>query len=71
MDKAEVGDEASYTVTITNGRLTERAELGRGHAPTDEQVRHEITQRVRRDTWTKIKERSESATTIMWIAHPS
>lgn len=81
VDKSQVGDEASYTVTITNGRLTERAEfwlsaqvmraLGRGHAPTDEQVRHEIAQHVRRDTWTKIKERSESATTIMWIAHPS
>lgn len=48
---------ASYTVMITNGRLTERAEfwlspqvmrtLERGHAPTDEQVRHEITQHVR------------------------
>jgi hypothetical protein len=82
VNKGQVGDEASYTVTITNGRLTERAEfrlspqvmrtLARGtDTPTDEQVRHEIAQHVRRDTWAKIKEHSENATTITWIAHPS
>lgn len=82
MDKGHLGAEASYTVTITNGRLTERVEfrlssqvmraLARGApAPTDEQVRHEIAQQVRRDTWEKIKKRADSPTTIMWIAHPS
>jgi hypothetical protein len=69
VDKAQVGDEAAYTVTITNGRLTERAEfrlspqvmrtLARGaDAPTDEQVAHEIAQNIRRDKWTKIKGRA-------------
>lgn len=82
VDKGQVGEEASYTVTITNGRLTERAEfrlspqvmrtLAHGaEAPTDDQVRCEIAQQVRRDKWTKIKERAENATTIMWLAHPS
>jgi len=82
VDKGQVGDEASYTVTITNARLTERAEfrlsphvmrtLARGAAaPTDEQVRHEIAEKVRRDAWQKIKERAANPTTIMWIAHPS
>ena len=82
VDKGQVGHEVSYAATITNGRLTERAEfrlsaqvmrtLARGaETPTDEQVRHEIAQQVRRDEWTKIKERAERPTTIMWIAHPS
>jgi hypothetical protein len=82
VDKGQVGNEASYTVTISNGRLTERVEfrlspqvmsmLARGaEAPTDEQVRHEIAQNVRRDQWSKIKERAESPSSIMWIAHPS
>lgn len=82
VDKTPIGQEAAYTVTITNGRLTERAEfrlspqvmrtLARGaQAPTDDQVRHEIAEQVRHDQWTKIKERAENATTIMWLAHPS
>lgn len=82
VDKDQAGEEASYTVTITNGRLTERAEfrlspqvmrtLARGaEAPTDDQVRHEIAEQVRQDKWTKIKERAENATTIVWLAHPS
>jgi len=82
VDKGHLGAEASYTVTITNGRLIERVEfrlssqvmrtLARGaNAPTDEQVRHEIAQQVRRDTWEKITKRADSPTTIMWIAHPS
>jgi hypothetical protein len=82
VDKDQVGEEASYTVTITNGRLTERVEfrlspqvmrtLARGaDEPTDEQVRHEIAQQVRLDKWTKIKELAENATTIIWLAHPS
>lgn len=82
VDKGQAGEEASYTVTITNGRLTERAEfrlspqvmrtLARGaEAPTDDQVRHEIAEQVREDKWTKIKERAENATTIVWLAHPS
>ena len=82
VDKALKGKEASYTVTITNGRLTERAEfrlspqvmqtLARGaEMPTDDQIRHEIAEQVRQDQWTKIKERGETTTTILWIAHPS
>lgn len=82
VDKGQLGDEASYTVTITNGRLTERAEfrlspqvmrtLARGSgAPTDEQVRREIAQQVRRDKWSKIKHRAENPTTLMLLAHPS
>ncbi len=80
--KGQVGDETSYTVTITNGRLTERNEfrlspqvmrtLARGaDAPTDQQVRYEITQQVRRDKWSKIQQRAEQHTTLMWMAHPS
>jgi hypothetical protein len=80
--KGQVGGEASYTVSITNGRLTEHAEfrlspqvmrtLARGaDAPTDEQVRHEIGQAVRRDRWDKIKERAATPTQILMIAHPS
>jgi hypothetical protein len=82
VDKVQVDDEASYTVTITNGRLTERAEfrlssqvmrtLARGaEAPTDEQVRHEIAQQVSRKEWKKVKELGETPTTLMWIAHAS
>jgi hypothetical protein len=82
MDKGQAGDEASYTVTISNGRLTARAEfrlsqqvvrtLARGAgAPRDEQVRHEIAQQVRRDKWEKIKERAATPTQLLWIAHPS
>ena len=82
VDKRQDGDEWSYTVTIMNGRLTERAEfrlsaqvmrtLARGaDAPTDEQVARKIAQNVRSDKWTKIKELAESPTTLMWIAHPS
>lgn len=82
VDKGQVGEEASYTVAITNGRLTERAEsrlspqvmrrLARGaEEPTDDQVRDEIAEQVRQDRWTKIKERAENATTIVWLAHPS
>jgi hypothetical protein len=82
VDKGQAGDEASYTVTISNGRLTERAEfrlspqvvrtLARGaDAPTDEQVRHEIAEKVRRDKWERIKERADTPTTLLWIAHPS
>jgi hypothetical protein len=80
--KGQVGDDASYTVTITNGRLTERAEfrlspevmrtLARGAGlPTDEQVRHEIVQTVRRNHWEKIKGRAAMPTELLWIAHPS
>jgi hypothetical protein len=82
VDKGQVGEEASYTVTITNGLLTERAEfrlsqqvmrtLSRGaDSPTDEQVRQEITQQVNRDNWSKMKERAENPTTLIWLAHPS
>lgn len=82
VDKGQVGNEASYMVTISNGRLTERAEfrmsphvmrtLARGaDAPTDEQVRHEIAQQVRRDKWEKIKERATTPSQLLWIAHPS
>lgn len=39
--------------------------------PTDEQVRHEIAEQVRQDEWTKIKQRAENATTLIWLAHPS
>ena len=82
VDKGQVDDDASYTVTITNGRLTERAEfrlspqvmrtLARGAAaPTDEQVQHQIAQQVRRDKWEKVKERASMPTQLLWIAHPS
>lgn len=80
--KGQVGEEASYAVTITNGRLTERAEFrlspqvartlaGGAGAPTDEQVRHEIAEQVSGDRWTKIKERADNPTTLVWLAHPS
>lgn len=82
VDKGQVGEEASYRVTITNGLLTERAEFRLSHqvmrtlsggadSPTDEQVRHEITQQVNRDNWSKIKVRAENPTTLIWLAHPS
>jgi hypothetical protein len=82
VDTGQAGDEASYTVTISNGRLTERAEfrvslqvmrtLARGaDAPSDEQVCHEIARQVRRDMWEKIKERAATPTQLLWIAHPS
>jgi hypothetical protein len=82
VDKRQAGDEASYTVTISNGRLTERAEfrlspqvmrtLACGaDAASDEQVRHEIAQQVRRDNWERINERTTTPTRLRWIAHPS
>lgn len=82
VDKGQVGEEASYTATISNGRLTERAEfrlspqvmrtLARGaDVPTDEQVRHEIAEQVRREQWEKIKKRATAPTQLLWIAHPS
>jgi hypothetical protein len=82
VDKGQVEEEASYTVTITNGRLTERAEFRLSHqvmrtlsggaeAPTDGQVCREITQQVSQDSWSKIKRRAENPTTLIWIAHPS
>jgi hypothetical protein len=82
VDKDQVGEEASYIVTITNGLLTERAEFRLSHQvmrtlsggadpPTDEQIRHEIAQQVSRDKWSKIKERAENPTTLIWLAHPS
>lgn len=82
VDKGQIGEELSYTVTITNGRLSERAEFrlspqvartlaGGGGAPTDEQVRHEIAEQVSGDGWTKIRERAATPTTLVWLAHPS
>ena len=82
VDKGLVADEASYTVAISNGRLTERAEfrlspqvmrtLARGaDAPNDEQVRREIAQQVRSDNWAKIKKRAATPTQLHWMAHPS
>lgn len=82
VEKAQLGDQASYMVGISNGRLTERAEfrlspqvmstLARGaEQPTDEQVLHEISHQVRRDSWEKIKNRAEHPTSIAWLAHPS
>lgn len=81
-DKRQDDDQWSFTVTITNGHLTERAEfrlskqvirtLARGaDAPTDEQVARQIAHDVRSDTWEKITERAERPTTLMWIAHPA
>lgn len=82
VSKGKVGDETSYIVSISNGHLTEHAEfrlspqvmrtLARGaEAPTDEQVRHELAQQVRREKWEKISERAAGPTTIIWLAHPS
>ncbi len=46
--------------------------LARGaDAPTDEQVRHEIAQQIRRDGWAKVKKRAETPTTLGRIARPS
>lgn len=82
VDKVLVGDEASYTLTVTNGRLTERLEfrfsaqalqtMARGAgAPTEKQVLQEVAQQLRRDTWDKIKERAATPTQLLWLAHPS
>jgi hypothetical protein len=82
LDKRQDGDEWSYTVTIKNDHLTERAEfrlskqvmsvLARGAAaPTDEQVARQIAHDVRSDNWEKITERAEGPSTLAWIAHPS
>lgn len=82
VDQAKTDDGASYTVTMSNGRLTERVEfrfspqalrtIARGaDAPTDEQVRHEIAQQVRQDTWERISQRAETPTTIVFLAFPS
>lgn len=79
-DKRKDGDEWSYTFTITNGRVSERAEfrlseqvmrtLARGAGvPTDEQVIRQIAQKIRSDTWETVKKRAESPTTLVWIAH--
>jgi hypothetical protein len=68
-------------VTISNGRLTERAEfrvspqvmrtLARGaDAPSDEQVCQVIAQQVRRDMWEKIKERAAAPTRLLWNRPP-
>lgn len=77
----EIGEESSYTVTITNGRLTERAEFrlspqvketlaGEGAAPTEKAVSRQIAATIRGDTWAKIKERGDTPTSIVWLAHP-
>lgn len=82
VEKTPLDDGSSYTVTVSNGRLTERAEfrlsqqamktLARGtEQPTDEQVRHQIAATVRREKWEKIKHRASSPTTIAFLAYPS
>lgn len=82
VNKGQEPESSRYTVTITNGRLTEQTDfilspqvmrtLARGaDAPTDKQVTREIAQTVRSDKWAKIKERAEEPTTLMWLAHPS
>jgi hypothetical protein len=81
VNREEIGEESSYTVTITNGRLTERAEfrlspqvketLARGAgAPADEAIRRQIAATVRGDSWAKIKVRAASSTSLIWLAHP-
>ena len=82
VDKRQDAAEWFYLVTITNGRLTERAEfrlsaqvmqtLARGaNRPTDEQVARQIASTIRSEDWAKIQRRVETPTTLMWIAHPS
>jgi hypothetical protein len=83
VDKSEEDDGLRYTVSITNGRLTERADfvlskqvattLARGGPlpPTDEMVARQVAQAVRSDDWAAIKRRADEPTTIMWIAHPA
>lgn len=77
----EIGEESSYTVTITNGRLTERAEFrlspqvketlaGEGAAGTEKAVCRQIAATIRGDTWAKIKERADTPTSLVWLAHP-
>jgi hypothetical protein len=82
LDRGEVGEHWRYTVSITNGRLTERADfviseqvaktLARDGPlpPSDEAVGRQITQTVRSDNWAAIKRRAEEPTTILWLAHP-
>jgi hypothetical protein len=83
VDKARQSDEWRYTVTITNGRLTERASfhlssqvvrtLARDGTvpPADEAVARQLAQTLRSDTWADIQRRAAEPTTLMWLANPS
>lgn len=82
VDKAQDGDESCYTVSITNGRLTDHAEfrlspqvantLARdAHMPTEEAVTREISHTVRSDEWVDIQRRAGEPTTLLWLLHPS
>ena len=79
VDKREEADDWTYTVTITNGRLTARVEfrlskqvartLAKGDPPpTDEAVADAIAETVRLDTWAKIQHRARQPTTLLWRA---
>jgi hypothetical protein len=80
VDKGQVPNGARYTVTITNGRLTERADFivsaqvmrtlaGGASEPTDGQVARQIACEVRGDEWPEIKERVTKPTTLLFQAH--
>jgi hypothetical protein len=83
VDKTEEREGWRYMVTITNGRLTERADfwlsrqvaetLARGGPlpPPNEDVARQISQTVRSDTWERVKHRAENPTEIIWLAHPT
>lgn len=80
VDKHQDADEWVYIVSITNGRLSERAEFRFSEQvartvsdgdppPSDEQATTVIAETIRSDKWERIKQRAESPTTLMWRAH--
>lgn len=83
VDAGKDGDYWRYGVTITNGRLTERAEfrlservastVARGGSvpPSHEAVEKEIANSLRLDDWVRIQSRAAHPTTIEWIDHPA
>jgi hypothetical protein len=81
VDKRQDGAEWSYTVTITNGRLVERAEFRFSEQvarivsdgdppPSDAKATAVIAETIKSDKWEKVKHRAESPTTLMSRAFP-
>jgi hypothetical protein len=80
VDRRQDGDELSYTVTITNGRLSEQAEFRFSEQvarvvadgdppPSDEQATAVIAETIRGDDWQKIERRAEHPTTLLSRAY--